>query len=51
MGCNLCNRKLQTSEPTESKEEKQETKNVDPLEFDFSSARRLIKLILSEDPL
>lgn len=51
MGCNLCNRKLQTSEPTESKEEKQETKNVDPLEFDFNSARRLIKLILSEDPL
>ena len=51
MGCSLCNRKVQAPEPLLSKEEKQETKYIDPLEFDFNSARRLIKLLLSEDPL
>ena len=51
MGCSLCNRKVQAPESLLSKEEKQETKYIDPLEFDFNSARRLIKLLLSEDPL
>ncbi len=52
MGCQCCKKQSQIDEPLIDKEEKEEKKEeIDIYKFNFEKALKLIKLLLSEDPI
>ena len=52
MGCQCCRKQSQIDEPLIDKEEKEEKKEeIDIYKFNFEKALKLIKLLLSEDPI
>lgn len=60
MGCKLCKKEIQIIEPESSEEpekltpeevEIEEIVPIDPLQFDFKKAQKLVQLLLSEDYL
>ena len=52
MGCQSCKKKSQIDEPLIDKKEKEEEKEeIDIYKFNFEKALKLIKLLLSEDPI
>ena len=50
MGCNICSKKSQIDEPLIKNIEKK-VEEIDPFKFDPKIARKLIKILLSEDKL